>query len=190
MESRPSATCERKTWRFWSWLFGYRVLWILVFGLPTLDLGGAWLTDIQFFVDARPLRGHVATYGVDTEDVGLSGRYVGPWSQSNPVPWVDITFSEGDGVAMPCRIRGQADVFGDWISEDRETVERELRRHMARWQLEIAFHRSDQLDRCAVGKDIDWGRLLVLLPFLLLTIGFSVATVRALRNGCSGRSSS
>jgi hypothetical protein len=163
---------------------------MLVFGLPALNLASAWLADIHFLVAARPLWGHVETYGVDTEELGLAGRYVGPWSQSIPVPWVDITYSEGDGMGMRCRIRGQADVFGKWISDDREAVDLELQRHIDRWQLEVAFHRSDQLNRCAVGKDIDWGRLLVLLPFLLLTIGFSVATVRALRNGCSGRSSS
>lgn len=170
-------------WKFFGWLLGHRLVWVLVFGIPAMQSFEPVYRAVDFYFYSVELHGVAKRHGIDVKSIALTGREVGPWQEERLIPWVELLVKINKHQTVTCRIDGQQGVFGRYLSEDPVVLEAELDRLLSSTQESMRlFVRvgSGQKIACSGSRDIGLSYAYVFGPFLILGVVFLMMTIRDL----------
>lgn len=167
--------------RFWIWLFGYRIIWMLLFILPAISIGRGIFEDLGFAISARAWQAKVLSKGVEREQVVLVGGTRPDSVEIQLVPWLMVTLSGVDGGrSVTCDVRGQRALWGNSYLRDVTEIDRRLDA-LAAAPLIVYADISRNKTICRMARSLNSGLALVWLTCIFVILGFLIATVIAIR---------
>lgn len=113
-----------------------------------LALSTPWAA-VSFYLEAGPRHGQALAHGIALEPVQLSGRYMGPYEQLNPAPWIDLSFIDECGRERRCRASGQLVALGGFVCPDIELVRAALQQQLPAMPAQLSVYQADGPLRCA-----------------------------------------
>jgi hypothetical protein len=162
-----------KGWRFWVWLFGHRIVWLLLCLYISVPLGRDLAQDVGFAILASPVQAKVLDVGVDREVEVLAGGPRPDTVENRLVPWADVAV---EPLGRSCQIRGQRAFWSERSAAGKAEMLERLKA-MLGTRVEVLVREVDGQLRCQQTRWFSIELVLFWLVTASLVVGFLIATV-------------